>query len=82
MLQEILDNFPENSILRADGFDDAVIGIDEKSMRLIYSVKKCIEILVAGDLSEEEAVEYLQFNTFDAFVGDKTPIWCMDYFIK
>jgi hypothetical protein len=45
MLEKILEWFPEDEILKADGFDEAVIGIDENSMRLIYSKSKCIEIL-------------------------------------
>lgn len=78
MLDKILEWFPEEGILKADGFDDAIIGIDDDSMRLIYSVSKCIEILVAGGMDEEEAVEYFHFNTKGAWVGDKTPIWCTD----
>ena len=45
-LQEILDNYEDESFLIADGFDDAIIGVEESSMRLIYSVKRCIEILI------------------------------------
>lgn len=78
MLDKILEWFPEEEILKADGFDDAIIGIEDDSMRLIYSVSKCIEILVAQGMPEEEAVEYFHFNTKCAWVGDKTPIWCTD----
>lgn len=78
MLDKILEWFPEEEILKADGFDDAIIGIEDDSMRLIYSVSKCIEILVAQGMSEEDAVEYFHFNTKGAWVGDKTPIWCTD----
>ena len=78
MLDKILEWFPEEEILKADGFDDAIIGVEDESMRLIYSVSKCIEILVAQGMSEEDAVEYFHFNTKGAWVGDKTPIWCTD----
>jgi hypothetical protein len=77
MLDKILDWFPEDEILKADGFDDAIIGIDENTMRLIYSVSKCIDIL-KQDMEEEEAVEYFNFNVRYAYIGDKTPIWCID----
>jgi len=50
-LESILENYPDESFLKADGFDEAVIGVDENSMRLIYSVSKCIEIL-REDMSE------------------------------
>ena len=63
--------------LLADGFNDAIIGIDSNSMKLIYSVSKCIEIL-SKDMDEEEAVEYFDFNVRGSYVGEKTPIWCLD----
>lgn len=80
MLNEIVEYFYDDEILKADGFDDAVIGIDQNSMRLIYSVKKCIEILVLQGMSVEEAIEYFDFNTKGSYVGEKTPIWCDDMF--
>jgi hypothetical protein len=46
-------------------------------MRLIYSVSKCIEIL-EKQMSKEEAVEHFNFNVSGAYVGEKTPIWCID----
>ena len=80
MLESIMEHFFDIEFLKADGFDEAVIGVDEVSMRLIYSIKKCIEILTTRDkMSEEEAVEYFEFNVLGCFVGDKTPIWCWDY---
>jgi hypothetical protein len=77
MIDKILEWFPEDEILKADGFDDAIIGIEETSMRLIYSISKCIEIL-SKDMTEEEAIEYFEFNVNGAYVGEKTPIWCRD----
>jgi hypothetical protein len=79
MLEGIVENFPDEDILKADGFDSAVIGIDITTMRLIYSKLQCIEVLILeADLSYEEALEYLEYNTFNAYVGEKTPIWCDD----
>jgi hypothetical protein len=47
MINEIIERYEDELFLKADGFDDAVIGVDENQMRLIYSVSKCIEILTA-----------------------------------
>lgn len=80
MIKEITEYYYEDEILKADGFDEAVIGVEERTMRLIYSVRKCIEILVLGGMSVEEAIEYFDFNTRGAYVGEKTPIWCDDMF--
>ena len=79
MINNIIENYQDETFLKADGFDEAIIGVDENEMRLIYSVKKCIEILMR-DMSEEDATEYFNFNVSGAYVGDKTPIWCSDNF--
>ena len=71
--------YEEEELLKADGFDDAIIGIDEKTMRLIYSVSKCIEIL-SKDMSRDDAVDYFYFNMEPAHFGEKTPIWCTNNF--
>lgn len=77
MLDKILNWFPEEEILKADGFDEAIIGIDEEDMRLIYSSSKCIDIL-KKDMNEEEAIEYFNYNVRSSYMGNKTPIWCID----
>ena len=79
MLENIIENYPEEEFLKADGFDEAIIGIEEPSMRLIYSVSKCLEILRV-DMSEEDALEHFYYNVSGSYVGEKTPIWCVDMF--
>jgi hypothetical protein len=79
MLEQILENYIEEELLKADGFDDAIIGVDDSSMRLIYSVKKCIELL-SIEMPEKDAYEFFSFNVSGAYVGEKTPIWCWDIF--
>ena len=78
MIQEIIEKYEDEEFLKADGFDEAIIGVDETTMRLIYSVKKCILILME-DMSEEDAIEYFSFNVSGGYVGEKTPIWCQDF---
>jgi hypothetical protein len=79
MLNNIIDNYPDEEFLIADGFDNAVIGIDVKTMRVIYSVNECINILInEHNMTDEEAQEYFEFNVSGAYVGEKTPIWCYD----
>lgn len=79
MIDKILESYQEETFLKADGFDEAIIGVEESGMRLIYSTAKCIDILMK-DMSEEEALEYFEFNLSGSYMGDKTPIWCSDYF--
>ena len=79
MLDHILETFYDEEILKADGFDEAIIGINEADLRLIYSVSKCVKIL-SRDMPEEDAIDYFYFNVCTAYVGEKTPIWCYDDF--
>lgn len=66
-----------DSMLFADGFDDALIGIVEQFGRppvALYSYDMCITILMERDgMEEEEAIEYLEYNTLGAYVGENTP---------
>ncbi len=79
MIEQIIEQYQEEEFLIADGFDDAIIGVEETSMRLIYSVDKCLKIL-EQDMTELEAMEHFNFNVSGAYVGKKTPIWCWDNF--
>jgi hypothetical protein len=81
MLKGIVEYYQDEEILKADGFDDAVIGIDTGTMRLIYSVTRCVEILIVGGMDMNDAIEYFDFNVRGSYVGEKTPIWCDDMYI-
>lgn len=82
MIDEIVENYPDEEILKADGFDEAVIGIEINSMRLIYSVSKCLDIIaIDDDLTYTDALEHFDYNVRGSYVGEKTPIWCDDTLI-
>ena len=71
-------------MLQADGFDEAIIGMTYDMVvsedRLIYSIDKCIEILVnRDDMTPEDALEYLEFNTLGAYVGKDQPVFLREY---
>lgn len=77
-LEKILESYQDEDILLAEGFDEAIIGIDSSSLRVVYSVSRCLDIL-GRYMSEEDASEHFYFNVCGSFVGDKTPIWCEDF---
>jgi len=79
ILEAILENRPDETFLKADGLDEAVIGVDEMSGRLIYSVTKCIECLIDQGMTDEEASEFFYFNVASAYMGEQTPIFCTEY---
>jgi hypothetical protein len=83
-LNDIIEQFPDEEILKADGYDDCVLGYEygwDGAIRLIYSIKKIINKLIKEDwMSPDEAIEYFEYNMRGSYVGEKTPIWCQDDF--
>lgn len=76
---ELYADHEEGAPLFADGFDAAIIGICPTSLRVVYSRNVCIDILIAEGDSWEDAVDYLEYNTFNTYVGEHTPIWVEDF---
>ena len=67
-----------HDFLFADGYDSAIIGVcvGHDFGRIVYDVEKMIEACVQDmGMPEEDAVEWLEYNTFGAYVGKKTPIY-------
>lgn len=65
-------------MLKADGLDDALIGVGRRCGEdeiLVYSVRKCLEILMRHGATYEEALEHFEFNISGAWVGPETPMW-------
>lgn len=67
----------DDEVLLANGYADAFIGItDLEPRRAVYDKSKMIEIVMVEDnCSELEALEWLEFNTWNAYVGDTTPLY-------
>ena len=83
LLEGIIDYYEGEEILTADGFDEAVIGFEERTMRLIYSVSKCLKILmVEQEMNLDDSIEFFDFNVKGAYMGEKTPIWCEDMLLQ
>ncbi len=64
--------------LVADGFDEAIVGIGRQFNKnlVIYDEDKCIQILMERDgMTDEEAIEFFEFNVVGAYVGEYTPIY-------
>jgi hypothetical protein len=75
--QKIDDHLGDESILFADGFDEAFVGIARQFgvPFAVYDRAKCVEILAAQGMSEDEAEEYFAFNVEGAYVGENTPAY-------
>lgn len=65
--------------LPADGLEKALIGYTINTHRphvAVYDAGKCVEILMRRDgMTHEEAEEFLEFNTFCAYVGENGPLY-------
>jgi hypothetical protein len=74
--ERILQYLPEEELLFVDGFDDAIIGFCNNSLKIVYDVDLMLEILVSEQLMHpDDAIEHLEFNIFCAYVGEQTPIY-------
>ena len=64
---------------KADGLDEALIGtayrIDFGEI-LVYDFDKCVDIFMdINDWTEEEAIDWVEYNVVGAYVGEDTPIF-------
>lgn len=77
IIDELREANPE--ALLADGLDEALIGytINTHSRHVaVYSAQKCVEVLMRRDgMTHDEADEFLEHNTYCAYVGKDGPLY-------
>ena len=76
LLEYIRHYFPDS--LLANGYDSAIIGVasGNDTGRVVYSIPKMIETCMKElAVDYDEALEWLEYNTFNAYVGELTPIY-------
>ena len=63
-----------------DGMDDAIIGQasvwvgNGKVERVVYSGPMLVEVLMRDGMSEEEALEWVDYNMEGGYFGEETPV--------
>jgi hypothetical protein len=75
---ELVDEF--DGALLADGFEEALVGFGYRFSHpvAIYDYNRCIEVLMNRDgMTDEEAIEFFDFNVSGAYVGESTPVFIM-----
>jgi hypothetical protein len=81
MRDKIINFCNENEIevLFCDGYDDAIIGLGQSfnTYKVIYDRNKILATL-EKEMTEEEAVEFFEFNIIGAYVGESTPIFTVN----
>ena len=79
-INEILLQQDENALLM-DGFDEALIGFSQRinePLLAVYSYSKMMNSLMERDgMTDEEAMEYIDYNCVGSWVGEQTPIIVM-----
>jgi hypothetical protein len=74
LIEEFVTETGHEDVLLADGLDGAFIGLTPNGIA-VYDRQKCVECMTEEGMDDEEAIEYLEYNTFNAYVGIKTPLF-------
>jgi hypothetical protein len=61
--------------LKADGFDDAIIGVSTTGL-VVYDYNKCLNIIMKDHQCDYiDAIEYMEHNVVGCYMGEGTPIF-------
>jgi len=78
----VAELLPDEDILQADGFDEAIIGYAEvwtkngQQRVMAYDRDMCIDVLMErDDMDWNGANEYFEFNVSGAYMGEMTPVF-------
>lgn len=74
-IDEITELYPDDEFLFADGFDEAIIGVEEEGMRIVYDIDQIIRILMKDGMTSDEAFGFYYYNIVGSYVGEKTPLF-------
>ena len=76
VIELIAELYPE--ALKMDGFDDCIIGVCHRfgfDPLIAYDRDKVVDKLVSQGMTQEQAVEFYEFNHLGAYMGDHTPVF-------
>jgi len=81
-MRDIITAFCEENeieVLFCDGYDDAIIGLGQSfnTYKVIYDRNKILATL-EKEMTEDDAIEFFEFNISGAYVGENTPIFTVD----
>ena len=68
-------------VLKMNGFEHCIVGLAEmgSSKFFIYDKNKVISELIGEDMSEQDAIEYYEFNILGGYVGSSTPAFIISF---
>ena len=74
-IEQIIETYPDEEFMFVDGFNDAIIGVDEVNLRVVYDIDEIINILMRDEMTFDDAFDYYDYNIAGAYVGEKTPVF-------
>lgn len=65
-------------------FDEAFVGTTYRNGELlaVYDYEIMVALLIKDGMTEEDAIEYIDYNVLGAWFGDKTPIVVYPQFLE
>lgn len=72
MTREKIHEINESAVLW-DGCDNALIGVTDNG-KAVYSIEKLWRIFQDMGMTQDESVEWVDFNILSAYVGEYTPV--------
>ena len=78
-VEQVVGEDDDEEVILFDGMENAFIGVAERFAEgghrhfAVYSYRKMVEILCADGETEEDAIDYLEFNTVGLYAGPGTP---------
>lgn len=81
-VMEWVSNQVSDEVYLYSGYDDAFLGLARRNNNVVavYDLKKCMNILIESGMTEEEAVDELEFNSLSANFGSHTAIFIIAHF--
>lgn len=77
MTKEDISEYVDDGALTLDGFDSAILGIAVKPCQntvVAYDFDLMVEQCIKDGMSDDEAIEYIDYNIVGAYMGEGTPI--------
>jgi hypothetical protein len=76
--EQVMMVLDDATFLEPSAYDAAIIGKAERfgmPSVVAYDTDKVMEIQLANGMTIEEAIEFFEFNTLGAWMGDLTPVF-------
>jgi hypothetical protein len=76
--EEISEDYPDLLVMDPTYLDEAIVGVVTRIglEAVCYDTNKVIELLITNEgMTEEEAVEHMEYNMKGSWVGETTPVF-------